>query len=215
MANLAGPPKRKPSPEWIAIAGHVGALIPLASLIYDTAAGNLTVNPIQDITFRTGTPALFLLVATLAVTPLSTLGWREIVPLRRWFGLYAFLYATLHFLTFTVLDYGLDPARLLEAIGEKRFALVGFLAFCIMIPLAVTSTDAWQKRLGKRWKLLHRANYVAVGLAVIHYIWLVKGDIREPLLYAAVAVSLMLLRVPTLRARLAVWGRSLRRSFPS
>jgi sulfoxide reductase heme-binding subunit YedZ len=205
------PKTRTTAIKWVEIAGHVAALIPLGWLLYDFWTDNLTVNPIQDITFRTGTPALFLLVATLAITPLSTLGWREIVPLRRWFGLYAFVYASLHFLTFAVLDYGLDPARLVEAIGEKRFALVGFLAFCIMIPLAVTSTDGWQKRLGRRWKLVHRATYVAVGLAVVHYVWLVKADIRVPLIYGAVAAGLMVLRVPALRARLAGWGRRLRK----
>lgn len=183
---------------------HVLALAPLAWLALDVATGNLSPNPIQDVTFRTGKPALVLLVATLAVTPAHTLfGWRWAIPLRRTLGLYVFVYVLLHFLVFTVLDYGLDPALLREAILEKRYALVGFSAFLILLPLAVTSTKGWQRRLGRRWKRLHQGVYVAAVLAVVHYVWLVKSDVREPLAWGAVVMTLLALRVPAVRRQAA------------
>jgi sulfoxide reductase heme-binding subunit YedZ len=105
---------------------------------------------------------------------------------------YAFLYALVHFLIFVALDYNLNPSLIYDAIVDKKYALIGFGAFCILLPLALTSTKGWQKRLGKNWKSLHRWAYVAGIFAVIHYIWLVKSDIRKPLVYAAL-ISLFLL----------------------
>jgi sulfoxide reductase heme-binding subunit YedZ len=182
------------------IAVHVGALTPLGLLAWDSVAGNLTVNPIQDITFRTGKTALVLLVLTLACTPLNTLfGFKSALKVRRALGLYTFLYVSAHFLTFIGLDYGFDLELLREAIFEKRFALVGFAAFLILLPLALTSTNGWKRRLGKNWKRLHRFVYLAGVLAVTHYLWLVKSDIREPLLYGAIVVVLLIFRVPLIR----------------
>ncbi len=182
------------------IAVHVGSLIPLALLLWDTFADNLTVNPIQDITFRTGKAALVLLVLSLACTPLnSVFGFKPALKVRRALGLYAFLYVCLHLLTFVGLDYGFDPGPIYEAIFEKRYALVGFAAFLILLSLAITSTQGWMKRLGKNWKRLHRLVYVAGLLVVIHYVWLVKSDIREPLTYGAIVGLLLIARIPAFK----------------
>jgi sulfoxide reductase heme-binding subunit YedZ len=186
--------------NWLRILTHVGALVPLVWLLWDFWFDNLTVNPIQDITFRTGKPALILLVLSLACTPVSTVfGFKKVLPLRKPLGLYAFMYVCLHFLTFIGLDYGFDPGLLYEAIFEKRYALVGFAAFLILLPLAITSTQGWMRRLGKNWKRLHRGVYLVGILAVVHYVWLVKADIREPLLYGVAVALLLILRLPALR----------------
>jgi sulfoxide reductase heme-binding subunit YedZ len=190
--------------NWLRILTHVGALTPLAWLLWDYWFDNLTVNPIQDITFRTGKPALILLVLSLACTPVNTLfGFKRVLPLRKPLGLYAFMYVCLHFLIFIGLDYGFDAGLLYEAIFEKRYALVGFAAFLILLPLAITSTQGWMRRLGKNWKRLHRWVYLVGILAVVHYIWLVKSDIREPLLYGAAVGLLLLLRLPVVRKAVA------------
>ena len=174
---------------------------------------NLTANPIQAITFRTGKLALLLLVLSLACTPLNTaFGVRMALKWRRPLGLYAFMYAGLHFLTFTVLDYGLDPVLLREAIFEKRYALVGFSAFLLLVPLAITSTRGWMKRLGKRWKRLHQLVYIAGLLVIVHYVWLVKADRREPLLWGAAIAILLAFRLPPVRrAVVKLRGRALAR----
>jgi len=188
---------------WLPILTHVGALLPLARLIWNFFHDQLTANPIQYITFQTGKSALVLLVLALACTPLNTLfELKRVVGLRKTLGLYAFLYATLHFLTFVGLDYQFDPELLKEAIFKKRYALVGFAAFLSLLPLAITSTKGWMRRLGKNWKRLHRLIYLAALLAVIHFVWLVKSDIREPLAYGAVVVLLLALRLKTIRRTL-------------
>jgi sulfoxide reductase heme-binding subunit YedZ len=109
------------------------------------------------------------------------------------------MYAALHFSIFVGLDYGFDPQLIGEAIAEKRFVLVGFTAFLLLLPLAITSTKGWMRRLGKRWKQLHRLVYVAAVLVIFHYIWLVKADIREPLAYGALVALLFVLRAPPVR----------------
>jgi sulfoxide reductase heme-binding subunit YedZ len=182
--------------HWLAVGVHVGSLVPLASLLWRFFHDDLTANPIQYITFRTGKAALVLLVLALACTPINTaFGLKRVVGLRKTLGLYAFAYATLHFLTFVGLDYQFDPDLLREAIFKKRYALVGFAAFLTLLPLAVTSTRGWMRRLGKNWKRLHRLIYLAGILVTIHFVWLVKSDIREPLAYGAVIVSLLLFRL--------------------
>jgi sulfoxide reductase heme-binding subunit YedZ len=179
---------------------HLGALVPLAWLVYDFLTDNLTANPIQNITLRTGKTALVLLILSLAATPANTLlGFREALKVRRALGLYAFLYAGLHFLIFVGLDYGFDLSLIRGAILEKRFALAGLAAFLLLVPLALTSTRGSMKRLGKRWKSLHKLVYLAGVLAVIHFIWLVKADIREPLLFGAILAFLLALRLPVVR----------------
>jgi len=188
---------------WLSILTHVGALLPLARLIWNFFHDQLTANPIQYITFQTGKSALVLLVLALACTPLNTIfELKRVVGLRKTLGLYAFLYATLHFLTFVGLDYQFDPELLKEAIFKKRYALVGFAAFLSLLPLAITSSKGWMRRLGKNWKRLHRLIYLAALLAVIHFVWLVKSDIREPLGYGAVVLLLLALRLKAIRKAL-------------
>jgi sulfoxide reductase heme-binding subunit YedZ len=194
--------------NWIKFIVHIGALTPIAIVIWDYWYDQLGVNPIHDITLLTGWYALVLLILSLACTPLNTFfGFRWVLPLRKLFGLYAFLYAGLHFLIFIGLDYGFDLALIWEAIFEKRYALVGFLAFLILVPLAITSTKGWMRRLGKNWKRLHRWVYLASMLVIVHFVWLVKSDIRRPLIYGAVVVLLLVLRTP--------WVRRMARKFRS
>ena len=186
--------------NWLRLVTHIGAFIPLALLAWDYWGGQMSVNPVQDITLRTGKAALVLLVLSLACTPInSVFGFRPVLRVRRALGLYAFMYVGLHLLIFVGLDYGFDLLLIREAILEKRYALVGFAAFLILLPLAVTSTKGWMRRLGKLWKRLHRAVYVAALLAVLHFVWLVKSDIREPLLFGAVVLVLLLLRISPIR----------------
>jgi sulfoxide reductase heme-binding subunit YedZ len=178
------------------ITVHVAALVPLVLLGWDGAHSNLTVNPIQAITARTGTAALVLLILSLACTPANTIfGFRRALRWRRPLGMYAFLYIGLHFLTFSVLDYGLDPDLLRQALFEKRYALAGLVAGLLLVPLAITATRGWMRRLGKNWKRLHRLVYLAAALAVLHYVWLVKADARVPYLYGAMLAVLLALRV--------------------
>jgi methionine sulfoxide reductase heme-binding subunit len=198
------------------VAVHVGALVPLALLVWDGLHGHLTANPIQAITARTGNTALVLLVLSLACTPAAFFGYRRAIRWRRPLGMYAFLYVSLHFLTFAVLDYGLDLSLLRHAIIDKRYALAGLAAGLLLVPLAITATRGWMRRLGKNWKRLHRLVYLAAVLAVVHYIWLVKSDTRAPLAYGAVLVVLLLLRIRpikraivSLRQRAAVGGRAI------
>lgn len=187
------------------LAIHVAGLLPFALIVLDAELGNrLTANPIQELTFRTGKFALVFLVASLSVTPLVTVfGWRWLTPYRRTLGLYAFFYGCLHFLTFSWLDYDFDLALLASEISEKPYVLVGFAAFLILVALALTSTKGSQRRLGKRWKKLHAWVYVAGGLVVIHFFWLVKADKREPILWGALVALLLVLRRPAVRKWIA------------
>lgn len=185
--------------NWLRIVVHVGALLPLAWTILQYAQGMFLVDPVREITTRTGKAALILLLLSLACTPLGTVfGFNRVRRVRRALGLYAFLYASLHFATFVGLDYGFDFTLLPQAIFDQRYVLVGFAAGLILLALAITSTRGWQKRLGKKWARLHRLVYLAGILAVVHFAWLVK-DIREPLRYAAVLAVLLLLRLPPVR----------------
>lgn len=189
--------------RWLRFLTHLGSLLPLTLLIWNFFHDQLTANPIQYVTFRTGKAALVLLVLSLACTPVSTVfGSSQVIGLRKSLGLYAFMYATLHFLTFVGLDYQFDPNLLQEAIFKKRYALVGFAAFLALLPLAVTSTKGWMRRLGKNWKRLHRLVYLAGVLVIIHFVWLVKSDIREPLAYGVVVIVLLTLRLKTIRKAL-------------
>lgn len=192
------------------IITHAGALIPLALLLWDYWFWTFGPDPIREITLRTGKAALVLLVLSLACTPLRIwLGWNIVVPLRKPLGLYAFLYMCLHFLTFIWLDYGLDLALLREAIFEKRYALVGFIAFLLLIPLAATSTKWAMRKLGKNWKRLHKLVYIVIGLTLVHYFWLVKNVYTQPLIFAGIAGVLLLTRVPPIRQQVTRWRKKL------
>lgn len=176
-------------------------LLPLLLLVADAVRGDLTANPIEDLTHRTGWWALVLLLVTLVVTPLRRLtGWNGVVKLRRMIGLFAFLYATLHVAIYFGLDQLLSFRYIAEDIAKRPYITVGFAAWVLLIPLAITSTRGWIRRLGRRWQLLHRLVYVSTGLAILHFLWLVKADTREPLLFAAFFGVLMLLRLPALRS---------------
>ena len=189
------------------IAVHIGSLIPLVWLIVSYFTGRLTFNPIQAATQRTGQYAIILLILSLACTPATTvLGFSRVLTLRRPLGLYAFAYALIHFTIFVAWDYGFSWALILQTIVEKRFVIVGLTAFAILLPLALTSCQWWMIRLGRAWKTLHRLVYLAALLAVLHYGWAVKGDIFslrgdvwKPLVYGAVVILLLLLRLPAVR----------------
>lgn len=196
------------------ILTHIAALLPLAHLVWDTWRGNLTVNPLQDWTFRTGDWALRLLVASLACTPIaSLLGIKQAITVRRALGLYGFGYALLHFLVFVGVDYRFAFDLIWDDLATKRYILVGLVALLILAPLAITSTRGWMKRLGRRWKSLHKLTYLAIPLAVVHYIWLVKSDLRDPLFYAGIVTLLLLLRLPTLRAPISRLRQRLANKF--
>jgi len=170
-------------------------LVPLAALALGAARGALGANPVETITHTTGEWALRLLLATLAITPLRRFaGWTFVATWRRSLGLLAFGYATLHFATFLALDLGFDLSALGEEVAERPYVTLGFTAFLLLTPLAVTSTRGWQRRLGRRWLTLHRLVYAAAALAVLHFLWLVKADLAEPLAYAAVLAALFAAR---------------------
>ena len=186
--------------NWLRIVVHIGAWLPLAWLIADGWLNQLGAEPIREIILRTGKTALILLVLSLACTPVNTLlGFRPALQVRRALGLYAFMYVMLHFTTFVAVDYGLDLQLLREAIFEKPYALLGLAAFLILIPIALTSTKSWMKRLGQTWTRLHRGVYLAALLVVAHFVWLVKLDVREPLTYGAIVVALLALRLSPVR----------------
>ncbi len=212
--------------RWVAKpAVFLAALGPLAWLLWAFFTFHLSANPLSDITNETGVWTLRFVCITLAITPVRRLtGWNVLVRFRRMTGLYAFFYGTLHFLTYVILDRFfsvlalLDPGdaivsagtaqKLVMAVGEdivkRPFIMIGFTAFVLMVPLAITSTAGWIRRLGgRRWNRLHQLVYVTGGCAVIHYYWLVKADVRRPLAYGAVVGGLLAFRV-VVRARKAM-----------
>ena len=206
---------RKRQTQLLRIAGHVGALIPFALLLFDWQTGGFGPDPVREITLRTGKTAIILLVASLAVTPLKLVfGWNQMHPLRRILGLYAFGYVALHLLTFVWLDYGLSWALIQEAIFEKWYALIGFAAFLILLPLALTSTQWSMKKLGKRWTKLHKWVYLAGILAVLHYILLVKQAYTQPFIFALILTVLLLVRVNPVKQQVLRWRRALKKKKP-
>jgi sulfoxide reductase heme-binding subunit YedZ len=182
--------------------------LPAAWLAVAGVAGELGANPIDKITDETGTWTLRLLLATLAITPLRRLtGWNDIVRFRRMLGLFAFFYATLHLATYVVLDQFFDPASIVGDLTKRPFIMAGAVGFALMLPLAITSTTGWIRRLGgRRWQLLHRLAYLSAAAGVVHYYWLVKADVSRPLRYAGVLAVLLAARLVWARRR-AVSGR--------
>ena len=189
------------------VSVHAAAWLLAGWLLFDYFTGNLTVNPIQAATQRLGKYALFFLVASLACTPLNTVfGLRQALSVRRLLGLYAFMFAALHFSVFIGLDYRLDFRLLLEDIGTKRYVLVGLGALTILTAMAITSFRWWMKQLGKNWKRLHRLIYLAAILVIVHYAWAVKGDIFrlrgdiwQPLLFGMMVLLFLVVRIPFVR----------------
>jgi sulfoxide reductase heme-binding subunit YedZ len=184
----------------------VVCLMPLGLLIWRGFNGGLTANPIEFITHTTGWWTLAFLLITLSVTParrLLDMPW--LLRLRRMLGLYAFFYACLHFLTWLVVDQFFDWNEIVKDIVKRPYITVGFSAFVLLLPLAATSTNAMVRRLGAaRWQALHRTVYVIAILGVVHFWWLVKKDIREPLAFAGVLAVLLAVRLVFARRKRVV-----------
>lgn len=191
--------KNNPTKQQISVIKAIAfviCLIPLMRLLWLGVADNLSANPIEFIERSTGFWALFILVTTLALTPIRLLtgrAWQ--IQLRRMLGLFMFFYVCLHIVTYVWLDFAFDWLAITKDIAKHPRILVGFAAFVLSVPLAMTSTNAMMKRLGSRWKLLHQSVYLVAVLAVVHFWWLVKKDIREPLLYACILMILFGVRI--------------------
>jgi methionine sulfoxide reductase heme-binding subunit len=172
-------------------------LLPLAALGWRALHGELTANPIEFITHATGDWTLRFLVITLCVSPFrKILHLPELIRFRRMLGLFAFFYACLHFTTYIWLDKFFDLSEMWKDIAKRKYITVGFVAFLLLIPLAVTSTAGWIRRLGgKGWQKLHRLIYLSAALGVIHYYWLVKSAVIKPLTYGAIVAILLLWRL--------------------
>ncbi len=184
-------------PAWVKPVVFLLCLLPLALLAGRGLWHRLGANPIEAITRSTGWWTLCLLLVTLAVTPARRLtGWTGLLRLRRMLGLYAFFYASLHLSTYVWLDQFFDLPGILADILKRPFITVGFTALCLLVPLAATSTNAMIRRLGaRRWQGLHRLVYAVGILGVLHFLWLVKKDLREPLIFAALLAVLLGLRL--------------------
>ncbi len=179
-------------------------LLPLARLVYLAFSGGLGANPIEFITRSTGTWTLVGLLITLAVTPVRRLtGRNDLIRYRRMLGVFTFFYASLHFTTYIWLDQFFDLAAIFKDVYKRPFITVGFAAFLLLLPLAITSTNAMMRRLGKRWQQLHRLVYLIGSLGVLHYVWLVKKDLTQPLIYGGVLLVLLTLRLPFIATRLS------------
>jgi methionine sulfoxide reductase heme-binding subunit len=172
-------------------------LLPLAALGWQALHGELTANPIEFITHATGDWTLRFLVITLCVSPFrKILHLPELIRFRRMLGLFAFFYACLHFTTYIWLDKFFDLSEMWKDIAKRKYITVGFTAFLLLVPLAITSTAGWIRRLGgKRWQQLHRLIYFSAALGVIHYYWLVKSAVIRPLSYGAIVAFLLLWRL--------------------
>jgi sulfoxide reductase heme-binding subunit YedZ len=206
-------PKRKLNQKqlgrYFRIVTHVAAWLPLVFLAWQFQQGQL-IDPVRDIILRTGKFTLIFLLLSLAVTPLNNLfGWKQIIPLRRPLGLYAFFYVSLHLLTFVWLDYGLNLAFIIDGIVDQRYVLVGFTAYLLLIPLAATSTTWAMRKLGKKWKQLHKLVYLIGVLGIIHFTWLVKNVYTRPILYGSILAILLLVRIGPVKRQLWRWRKSL------
>lgn len=175
----------------------LACLTPITLLIVNAFRGELSANPVEDITNTTGIWTLRLIVASLAVTPLRWLtGINQLIQYRRVVGLFAFFYGSLHFMTYFILDHQLQFDGLWEDVVKRPYITAGFTAFVLMIPLALTSTTGWIRRMGgKNWNLLHRLIYITALAAVLHYFWKVKLDTTNPIYYGVVVGALLFVRM--------------------
>ena len=167
-------------------------LAPFVALVIGVFNSSLGTNPVETLTHETGNWTLRFLLITLTITPLrrlATANW--LIKLRRMFGLYAFFYACLHFMTYIWFDHYFDWAEIIEDIPKRPFITVGFTAFVLLIPLAVTSTNGMMRRLKKHWINLHKLIYIIAVLGVLHFLWLVKADLFEPMIYAVLLLILL------------------------
>jgi methionine sulfoxide reductase heme-binding subunit len=188
-----------PSPlasKWTKVFVFLLCLGPFGFLVWRSFTGNLGPNPVEFYQHATGDWTLRLLVITLCITPFrKLLKLPDLIRFRRMLGLFAFFYVCLHFLTYLGPDQSFDLAGMWKDVAKRPFITVGFLGFILLIPLALTSTAGWIRRLGgKRWQMLHRAIYVTAICGVIHYYWLVKSDVRKPVFYGSLVAILLLWR---------------------
>mgnify|MGYP001095326466 CR=1 FL=1 len=194
MPSRSGRSRRGLSPVKIAL--FLVCLLPLVRLIVLGMRGGLGANPIEFITHSTGTWALVGLLLTLSITPLRRLtGWTFLLRHRRMLGLFAFFYASLHLVTYLWLDQFFDLERIVRDVVKRPFVTAGFAGFVLLVPLALTSTQTMMRRLGRHWQQLHRLIYVAAGLGVLHYAWLVKRDLTQPLIYGGLLGVLLFFRL--------------------
>jgi sulfoxide reductase heme-binding subunit YedZ len=181
---------------WIKAAIFTACMVPLGLIVYDGLQNNLSANPIEYLTHQTGIWTLRLLLVTLAMTPLKIItGSFIFIRIRRMLGLFTFFYASLHMIIYFWLDLGLDWGLIIEDIIDHIYVTVGMLAWLLMLPMAITSNKAMIRKLGKVWKRLHQTIYLVIGLGCLHFIWLVKSDITEPLIYTGIGLSLLLFRI--------------------
>jgi methionine sulfoxide reductase heme-binding subunit len=201
VAEQAPGKSRSRASRWRRLSLKLGvgaaALAPAAVVAFRFLTDRLGSNPIAEAMNELGEWTLITLLATLACTPLKiVLGWNWPLQLRRMLGLISFTYVCLHFMVYLVLDQFFDWQTIWEDILKRKFITIGFLGFLLLLPLAITSTNKMVKRLGfRRWKRLHRLSYAAAVAGVVHYLWRVKADLREPLIYAAVLALLLLIRL--------------------
>lgn len=174
----------------------VASLVPLGLLVRGMITGSLGVNPAETIQLETGRWALKFLLLSLAITPVRRItGWNVVIQFRRMLGLFAFFYALCHFASYWSFDLGFAFGAMVGDVLKRPFITLGFAAFLLMLPLALTSTKGWIRRLGKKWTLLHRLVYAAAILAVLHFIWKVKVFTGDPIVYAAILCLLLGFRV--------------------
>ncbi|MBW6471649.1 MAG: sulfoxide reductase heme-binding subunit YedZ [Anaerolineaceae bacterium] len=195
--------------QWVV---HLGSIIPLLVLVWDAFSNNLTVNPIQEITQRTGRTAIIWLVLSLACTPLNIIfGLRPFNQVRRPLGLYSAFYATLHFITFLILDYGFNLNLIWQTIIEKPYILLGVTGFLILTLLTFTSTKKSMQKLGKKWNQLHRLVYLAAIILLLHFFMALKFINALAIAIAIILASLLLIRIPIIRKffikRQPAWSR--------
>jgi len=193
---MAATGRKSPIP-WLKPAVLTGSLVPIVAILERAWRDDLGPDPIAQALNQLGLIALIFLIAALGCTPLKTIfGWTWPMRIRRMLGLLAFFYAALHVITYTVLDQGLDWHAILDDIVKRKFIFFGFSTLVLLIPLAATSTNSALRRLGYvRWKQLHRLAYLAPALAVLHFIWRVKLDVREPVAYGLVLAALLSVRL--------------------
>lgn len=208
----AAPAKARPARPlpWLKPAVFTGALVPLAAIVIQVARGSLGANPVAEALNQLGLLALIFLIASLACTPLKLLfGWTWPMRVRKMLGLFGFFYASLHLATYAGLDQVLNWGAIFEDVTTRKFIAVGFLAFLLLVPLAVTSTSGMLKRLGAaRWRRLHKLSYVAAALGIVHFVWRVKRDVSEPVIYGVILGALLALRfLPSRAARAGSPGR--------
>jgi sulfoxide reductase heme-binding subunit YedZ len=198
---------------WFKVIVHIAALTPLLILIWGYWQSALGPDPTGEAIRRTGRYAIVFLILSLLPTAIKVIaGFGALLKIRRILGLYAFAYAALHLLGFAWLDYGFDLSFLLPALVQGRRTLAGLVALLILVPLAITSTSGWIKRLGKNWRRLHRLTYLASVMAVLHYVWSFKELRLAPVLAGGVVLLLLAVRVPPVANLLARWRRGRKRS---